>query len=393
MILATNLVSTIQRMLYEIRKISLLPVAFPFPYSWDANLQQFYLTPGFCSWWWIVPYTTFLLGSLSQFVVKIVYGNNRPLAERIQRLYFILAYIIMANSFVGFHKFQFKSVCRYFSQLVQFERRHINTPPNQRWNNLESKMISVLATLFEISMRLLDVLMPLVSAILPDSPWNVFAAPYVLLAEYVPQHPNFDYLLKITMYLSNYIYWRLMMDFIVMSYVVNFMVGVYALKCCLSLFQYLTAFVNPENLKIYRELQMLTNLYNITHRSSCMVGIVLLSIMACITYTFSWVGNFRELHPANTITSMVLANAVSTQILVVFRISADVFKTSCHVHKQIRGQLANGRCGNGKWLRKFWKSCPLLKVEFFGNYFDRTTPLVILQFCVNQTVSLILLKQ
>lgn len=46
-----------------------------------------------------------------------------------------------------------------------------------------------------------------------------------------------------------------------------------------------------------------------------------------------------------------------------------------------------------KVMRKGWKSCRPLRLQFGNNYVDRLTPLVIQEFCAVQTMSLILLNK
>lgn len=49
-------------------------------------------------------------------------------------------------------------------------------------------------------------------------------------------------------------------------------------------------------------------------------------------------------------------------------------------------------CGK-KTMRRYWKSCLALRLYFWSNYVDRLTPLIVQQFCVVQTMSLILLSR
>lgn len=46
----------------------------------------------------------------------------------------------------------------------------------------------------------------------------------------------------------------------------------------------------------------------------------------------------------------------------------------------------------GKLLRRRLRGCSVLKVKFGSNFIDRGTPLVIQNFCINQTVALTLIK-
>lgn len=77
-------------------------------------------------------------------------------------------------------------------------------------------------------------------------------------------------------------------------------------------------------------------------------------------------------------------------IIFVFGILADVYNVSAAVQEMIDG---NPGLKRSKWLKRWVKSCPILKIYFGGtNYLDRLTPLNFQDLVIDQTVSLLLLK-
>lgn len=71
-------------------------------------------------------------------------------------------------------------------------------------------------------------------------------------------------------------------------------------------------------------------------------------------------------------------------------ILADTYKTSSSVLNNLKTQV---QLKKSKWFQRWLKSCPVIKVYFGGtNYYDELTPLNLLDFVIDQTVSLLLLK-
>lgn len=77
-------------------------------------------------------------------------------------------------------------------------------------------------------------------------------------------------------------------------------------------------------------------------------------------------------------------------ILFMFGILADVYNVS---HKVLQRLEANEEFRKHIFFRRWLKSCPTLKIYFGGsNFLDRHTPLNLQNFVIEQTVSLLLLK-
>lgn len=70
---------------------------------------------------------------------------------------------------------------------------------------------------------------------------------------------------------------------------------------------------------------------------------------------------------------------------------AGVYKASLAVQSCLNANLQLKR---SRWFRKWLRSCQVLRVYFGGtNYFDELTPLNLLDFVIDQTVSLLLVKK
>lgn len=394
MIIATNLLPTILQVFKGVTTRSLIPISMPFPYSFDSVQNKFYISESYPSWWWKVVAMIHIPAGLLQAIYKKVTPDQLALWELILRLYFIILYFLLATCFTAFHKFQSPAVCEYLNKLTQFEKRHVHSSQHKKWQNLETKLIALLALIFDLSVRTLNVLMPLITLILPKSPWNSYSTLYVLFNFWIPTTSCYQFLVKFNIFLANYFFFRAIMDSVVMCYTVNFMIGVYAIKCCLQVFYQQTTFsMSKSALLTYRQIQVLSNIYNVTHRYSCMVGIVVVTIMTLVTFNYMSLGCFRELHPVMLIACVLLTVNAYAQILVTFQLPTQVFKTSYGLHRIVHNKLLRSTCSSRTWMRRFWMSCPILKIEFFGNFFDVVTSLVCSKFCIDSTINLLLLKK
>lgn len=69
-------------------------------------------------------------------------------------------------------------------------------------------------------------------------------------------------------------------------------------------------------------------------------------------------------------------------------VSADVYKTSKEVQNRLKKKFRQD-----KWIRRWLLSCPYIKIYFgSSNFFDDLTPLILLDFVIDQTVSLLLMS-
>lgn len=88
---------------------------------------------------------------------------------------------------------------------------------------------------------------------------------------------------------------------------------------------------------------------------------------------------------------LILVDSVGVNLLV-FTLASWVNNISTKFLHTLDAKIA-GRRGTRKWmLRKEKIACGVLKIKFGSNFIDSGTPLVIQNFCLTQTMSLILLR-
>lgn len=78
-------------------------------------------------------------------------------------------------------------------------------------------------------------------------------------------------------------------------------------------------------------------------------------------------------------------------IVIDFGVKAQIYLVSSELKTKHRNAVLRNLLQN-KWFNRWVKSCPDLKVKIGSvNYVDKSTPLHLLSFCLDQVVSLLLL--
>ncbi|CAL8132157.1 unnamed protein product [Orchesella dallaii] len=144
--------------------------------------------------------------------------------------------------------------------------------------------------------------------------------------------------------------------------------------------------------KIYRQVQLLAFCYNDIHKRILTMVTTALLQFVCIIGLFALIKFGGELIQPQF---LMFAGLVVESVLYIFDseggVKASVFSASKDLLHS-RNCVSIGINQNSKWVRRFTKSLPVLKIQFgSGNYFDELTPLVLIDFSINQTVSLLLM--
>lgn len=163
----------------------------------------------------------------------------------------------------------------------------------------------------------------------------------------------------------NYYFLLFVIDGAIITGVAIFLCGTYLLKCCIKAFRQFTKHsVTKSALQMYREIQILANCYNLTNRSTATGGVVLWCIIGSITYSYLSVGNFCLLHPMMLLMCILLMFTSVNQILCAFCMASDVHKNSYLGYKIIEQKLRQRTGGDRKWMKRFWRSCTTIRVDF-----------------------------
>lgn len=166
--------------------------------------------------------------------------------------------------------------------------------------------------------------------------------------------------------------------------------------------------------KMFREIQLLANIYNRMHRFLLIPVYIVKAILVFSCCCFVITTRFHELHFTGM---MIFSNAMSLGIMIMlfcFHFPATVFKTSGVTARKgkiatrmvfLKNKLKSSRGGTHvdnaneesekfKLMRKYWRSFPLIKIFFFHrNFIGRLTPLVLFKFSSRIAINLMLMER
>ncbi|CAL8132155.1 unnamed protein product [Orchesella dallaii] len=147
----------------------------------------------------------------------------------------------------------------------------------------------------------------------------------------------------------------------------------------------------PKIGKLYRQVQLLTFSYNNIHQKILTTFSSALMQSVCTLALFAIIKFGDEL-----ILPVILMFWVLVGDLVLYTfdsegaVKSNLFKTSKDILHDLKCVAMGTQ--NSRWLRRYVKSLPVLKIGIgSGNFYDELTPLVLIDFSINQTVSLLLM--
>lgn len=148
-------------------------------------------------------------------------------------------------------------------------------------------------------------------------------------------------------------------------------------------------------LSTYRELQIIYLEYRAIF-SNLMIGavtsVLLIICIICLYNTIQVVSGFDT--TGGSLQYNIFYGwtgfCCMLEVVVVNGILADVYKNGNAGKNKINGDLGLKK---NKYFQKWFKSCPVLRINLGGsNYFDSLTPLNLLDFVIDRTVSLLLVQ-
>ncbi|OXA47716.1 hypothetical protein Fcan01_17514 [Folsomia candida] len=94
--------------------------------------------------------------------------------------------------------------------------------------------------------------------------------------------------------------------------------------------------------------------------------------------------------PGFLVVPLIVQNTIIVNILV-FTLASYVFSSSARVMQNIKRRIRKEP--RRSTIKKDLKACSIMKIKFGTNFVDRGTPLVIQDFCLSQTMQLLLIKR
>lgn len=169
---------------------------------------------------------------------------------------------------------------------------------------------------------------------------------------------------------------------------VSFLASFFSLRCSLILLK-----CRSGNVQLFREIQLLCRLYNSVHQHHIIPGTVIIGVMIYTVCLYTLVISWSHL---DLKTLLIFSNslAIGTAIILAcFHLACRInteskqFLETWNTFKEIKG----GSKRKLAILRRYTKSIQPLKIYFFeSNFFERMTPVVILNFAMTAAINLIL---
>jgi len=236
----------------------------------------------------------------------------------------------------------------------------------------------------------------------PNLPWNPLCA-LVIYFDLASPNSSTTLLWEVRGFIFGtlWIAWGFFGCFILIFYYVNFITIVFCLKCAITAFRRqvaLTAQVTPKQIMIYREVQILIDNFNLSHKTF-MMGFIVFSVVITIVLSASlFILSSESLDlGAVLVIGPIFMNTMIT--LDSFRIPAAIHSYSSETKKWLESNVFARIAVDGndkaflRCARKYWKSFPPFKIQFFSsNFFEKLTPLVILDFCLSLVINIALVK-
>lgn len=142
--------------------------------------------------------------------------------------------------------------------------------------------------------------------------------------------------------------------------------------------------------RVYHHIQLLAKLYNFCLQSVFIPTQMTAACLVIIIGLYTCIKLHSEI-PMPGLAFFPLLALDELSMILISQSAADVYTRS---HIFVRDAPKWGKTlGRGEFITKIMKATKVIKIRFGStNYIDKMTPLVYLNFCLTQTVSLVLLS-
>lgn len=148
--------------------------------------------------------------------------------------------------------------------------------------------------------------------------------------------------------------------------------------------------------KVYRKIQVILLLYNSVCKNCVTPALVTILACAFIANTTIFITQLGQVSIFTWVVFSVNSATIFGILLIGCHCASNIFVISKEISRSeiwaCKGMILGERSYRIQVVKQ-WKSFPIFKVFFFAcNFFEGDTPLVILEFCINNLASFLLLK-
>ncbi len=411
MLLQTGIIRKMSQVIGIVGSWNIIPMQYPYQlYHKSKNRSyKFGVNPLYLKSHWILHCFVFLIaGILGSFRAILDATTVFDKAAVLFFVYFSIMFILTTC----FHKVEAINFSNFLNQLIKFEtgntfRKFSNIQVPTKTDR-HCQLVSFVSRLFSIALLVHSILYALSCGIMPEVPWNMVPSKIYQVTSSVSDEALKRCLL--TLYL--YITMRVFSNSATINIVINFFIPTYWFCSSLKVLQDKMSNLRLHNdtldqIKIYRQINILCIIYNSIHRKS-MAPLMVLGAIACFaTPAFLLISrihqiyfgavsvfvNLLEVGVALTIISFYFAaifNKISLKTLAKFKKCVVVM----HKTSSTMQSVSTEHTRNMKFIRRNLVSLCSLKIRFLhSNYFDQLTPLIFFKFSLRLAINLSLVEQ
>lgn len=377
MLLSTGVIAQVQLVLQHIDKWNLIPFHNPYRLTSTPD-YRFEVQPLYKTSHW--KGHVLILLSVSIFGVFQLRFESPTFLDISLNVFKVATFPTYAL-FAYVHHVHCEAFANFLNQLISFEARFVGTAPENLWRSVKyTKTISTSIKVFIVAYQLLGLSLGLSDAFWPATTWKL--VPLAVSKSY-QSIPMIRMLLN---FLYTYISTKKMANLAMLHVTINFLASFFSLHCFIIFMKQ-----RFKNVQMYREVQLLCRLYNAVHQHHIIPGTLIIGIMLFTVCIYTLVSSWSQL---DLKLLLIFSNALAIGtgvILFSFHLAARVNSES---EQFLRSGLTHAEWKGGKrWgiLKRQWRSLPVLRIYFFEHsFFERMTPLVILNFAITISINLIL---
>lgn len=379
-----------------IEKFNIFPFACPFRVELvKGTRHKFVVNTHFQHVTWKVSIVT-ISSVILLAAYRSIFEENSLLGTTTELWKLILFSLFLSCS--SFYKRNSLLVAHFFNQIGNFEQSHSTVLQAQSViDEIPLKMVSTFLRGFPIFVLGNCLLFGVTGWLVPNAPWNFI--PFPISSENDLQFP-----VKTAIAVHTYVGWR------VGGNIANINVAFCLLASCFSLNSNLIAFrrilrlssLNTDFSKlcqIYREIQILVDIYNNVFKQPIILGYVTVAPISLSVCSYLVISQWYTLDTSTFLVFVSLGMLSISIITLVFQYAVDIFSTSeslvacrCWGINSRRDGNFQGYRRSSRLAKMYLKSMPKVKIRFLSsNFFESQTPLVILDFSISLAINLVLL--
>lgn len=416
MLVITQILLHVKACLDQIPRLCLLPLQFPYrlcpslqgthetchavSYTFEAN-------PKFSSshWiWHIIIMTSAIISMLYQCIFE-----DTLLVEYAIHAFLSLAYTKDVLTVYMHHRHSIE-FANFLNELLGFEKRWLNNnseTEQKYWKRVKYRNLIVLGLYWNrISVPILCVGDGLSAAIMPFSPFRQL--PGIVLEKLFGIFPSV--LTRLICFFYNYTVFYLCISEYMILAILSFFSAQFSMICMINAVKRLL--INEDAyypcnktrkldaiVRMYRETQLLCYFYNSIHKIAVNPPLILIGITGPAVALSMLVSFWEKVDLETGLVVVDLMVVCIGVLLLTFHFGVKLF-IECKNFLVLKaygkhyGKVHYSRGTRDKMaMRRYWRSFPLLKIFFLqSNFFESTTPLVMLNFSMSLAINLILLE-